>query len=215
MRWLATSVDDRARPKHPGHRPQDRRHRQELDQPGLPVRQNRRRGRRQGAVSQVQRPRRDRVADAAHRGRAGAGTAHRTSRQRGRERDPDLLFRCRQGQRRHRRRRCARRGGHDLRQRCARLEALRFLWRGRREDGSGGDGGTGQADGRQRIDRDPRGQPERAQPPQARRGREAGGREVTPASKSSTPSTTSKRRRMRRPKSSASRTRIRRFKAGP
>ncbi len=68
--------------------------------------------------------------------------------------------------------------------------------------------------GGQGIDRDPGRQPERAQPAQARRRRQAGSGQVIPGSRSSTPSITSRRRRTRRRKSSACRTRIRRFRAG-
>ena len=44
--------------------------------------------------------------------------------------DPHLLFRRGQGHRRDQRRREPRRPGHDVRQRCARLQAVRVLWRG-------------------------------------------------------------------------------------
>ena len=80
------------------------------------------------------------LADAAGRGRPGAGAAHRAGGQRGRERDADLLLGRRQGHRRDQRRRRARRAGDDVRQRRAAVEAVRLLRRGRREDRPGGDG---------------------------------------------------------------------------
>ena len=214
LRRLAAGVTARAEPAGRRHRAQDRDDREELDQSGVPVGADRRGSRGQGAVAEERRADRDRLADAADRRRPGAGAAHRAGGQRRRQRDPHLLLRRRQGQRRDQRRRRSRRGGDDLRQRRPGVEALRLLRRGRREDGSGGDGRAREADGRQGIDRDPGRQPERAEPAQARRRREAGGGRVIPGSRSSTPSTTSKRRRTRRPKSCACRTRIRRFRAG-
>ena len=148
------------------------------------------------------------------RGRTGSGAAHRAGRQRGRERDPRLVLRRGQGHRRHQRRRRARRAGHDVRQRCARIAALRVLRCRRHQDRAVGDGRAREADGRGRVDRDPRRQSERAEPAQPRRGREAGSRRSIRRSRSSTPSTTSRRRRTPPPKSCACRTRIRRFRAG-
>ena len=80
----------------------------------------------------------------------------------GREGGADFVLRRGQGHRRHQRRRGARSRGHDVRQRCPRVEAVRLLWRRRREDRRGGDGRTGEADGREGIDRHPCRQSERA-----------------------------------------------------
>ncbi len=163
-----------ARPR----RDQDCADRQELDQPGLPVGAHRRRGRREGAVREARHPDRDRLADAAGRGRAGPGAAHRPGGERGGDRGADLLLGRRQGDRRDQRRRGARRAGDDLRQRRAGVEALRVLRRGRPEDRPGGDGRARQADGREGQRRHPRRQPERAEPAQARAGRRGSGEEV-------------------------------------
>ena len=154
----------------------------------------------QGAVAEARRPDRDRLADAAGRGRPGAGAAHRAGGQRGRERGPDLLLRRRQGDRRDQRRGRARRAGHDLRQRRAGVEALRVLRRRRREDGRDGDGRARHADGRARATSpsSPATRTRRtcasASTASRRRPRS------TPASRSSTPSITSRRRRTPPPK---------------
>ena len=135
------------------------------------------------------------VADAARRGRTGAGAAHRPGGQRGGERRADLLLRCRQGHRRDQRRGRARRAGHDVRQRRAAVEAVRVLRRGRHQDRRGGDGRAGAADGRQGQGRDSCRQPERAQPAQPRRRASRQKPRSIPASRSSTRSITSRRRR--------------------
>ena len=120
----------------------------------------------------------DRLAHAADRGRPGAGPAHRAGGQRRRQCHPDLLLGRGQGDRRHQRRRRARRAGHDLRQRRAAVQALRLLRRGRHQDRRAGDGRAGQAHRQQGQGGDPGRQPERAEPAEARRGREGGRQEV-------------------------------------
>ena len=184
-----------------GPRPQDRDDCEGVDQSGVPLRADRRRGGGEGAVGEAQRPDRDRLADAAGRGRPGAGAAHRPGGQRGGECDPDLVLGRRESHRCDQRRRAARRSGDDVRQRRAAVAALRVLRRGRREDRPGGDGRARRADGEEGHDRDPRRQPERART--CAGGSTASSRprpRVIPTSPSPARSTTSKPRRTRRPK---------------
>ena len=150
-----------------------------LDQPGVPLGAHRRRGGGEGAVAEARRADRDRLADAAGRGRPGAGAADRAGGQRGR--DAALISCSDAGKVTGAINDAVARGVPVMTFDSDAPESKRFAFYGV------DDIKTGQAVmdelakqmGEKGKRRDPRRQPERAEPAQARRGREGGGEEAS------------------------------------